>query len=131
MVRISDARMSGTAYGTVVLHSCPESAAGGPLAFVKDGDEIELDVAGRKLNLHVSDQEMANRARGFKSITGGYTGYQKSLRRTMCCRRTRARILASWSAAAATPSHVKATEGAGLAALAQGSGTGKVPLTVQ
>ncbi len=77
MVRISDARMSGTAYGTVVLHSCPESAAGGPLAFVKDGDEIELDVAGRKLNLHVSDQEMANRAKGFKSITGGYTGYQK------------------------------------------------------
>ena len=46
MVRISDARMSGTAYGTVVLHSCPESAAGGPLAFVRDGDEIELDVAG-------------------------------------------------------------------------------------
>ncbi len=77
MVRISDARMSGTAYGTVVLHSCPESAAGGPLAFVRDGDEIELDVPARRLNLRVSDQEMAERAKGFKSITGGYLGYAK------------------------------------------------------
>ncbi len=77
MVRISDARMSGTAYGTVVLHSCPESAAGGPLAFVRDGDEIELDVAARKLNLRVSDQEMAERAKAFKSITGSYSGYAK------------------------------------------------------
>ena len=48
MVRISDARMSGTAYGTVVLHVSPESAAGGPLALVRDGDEIELDVASRR-----------------------------------------------------------------------------------
>ena len=47
MVRISDARMSGTAYGTVVLHVCPEAAVGGPLALVKDGDMIELDVPGR------------------------------------------------------------------------------------
>ena len=46
MVRISDARMSGTAYGTVVLHVCPESAIGGPLALVRDGDLIELDVEG-------------------------------------------------------------------------------------
>ena len=54
MVRVSDARMSGTAYGTVVLHVTPESAAGGPLALVRDGDEIELDVEARKLELCVS-----------------------------------------------------------------------------
>ena len=48
MVRISDARMSGTAYGACVLHVAPESFAGGPLAFVRDGDSIELDVAGRQ-----------------------------------------------------------------------------------
>jgi len=66
MVRISDARMSGTAYGTVVLHSAPEAAAGGPLALVKNGDLIELDVARRKLHLHVSDQELAKRRRAWK-----------------------------------------------------------------
>jgi L-arabonate dehydrase len=48
MVRISDARMSGTAYGTVVLHVCPEAALGGPLALVREGDWIELDVEGRR-----------------------------------------------------------------------------------
>ena len=53
MVRISDARMSGTAYGTVVLHTAPEAAAGGPLALVQNGDVIELDVGKRKLHLHV------------------------------------------------------------------------------
>ena len=51
MVRISDARMSGTAYGTVVLHAAPEAAVGGPLALVQDGDMIELDVAERRLHL--------------------------------------------------------------------------------
>ncbi|MGD9831262.1 MAG: IlvD/Edd family dehydratase [Piscinibacter sp.] len=61
MVRISDARMSGTAYGTVVLHTAPEAAAGGPLALVKNGDLIELDVPKRKLHLHVSDEELAKR----------------------------------------------------------------------
>jgi dihydroxy-acid dehydratase len=61
MVRISDARMSGTAYGTVVLHVSPESTAGGPLAFVQDGDEIELDVPNRKLNLLVSEEELEKR----------------------------------------------------------------------
>ena len=66
MVRISDARMSGTAYGTVVLHSAPEAAAGGPLALVKDGDMIELDVAKRKLHLHVSPKELAARRRSWK-----------------------------------------------------------------
>ena len=66
MVRISDARMSGTAYGTVVLHAAPESAAGGPLALVQDGDLIELDVAKRKLHLHVSEKELAKRRKGWK-----------------------------------------------------------------
>lgn len=61
MVRISDARMSGTAYGTVILHVAPEAAAGGPLALVRDGDLIELDVARRRLHLHVSDDELARR----------------------------------------------------------------------
>jgi len=61
MVRISDARMSGTSYGTCVLHVAPESFVGGPLAFVRDGDLIELDVAARKLELKVSEAELARR----------------------------------------------------------------------
>ena len=61
MVRISDARMSGTAYGTVVLHTTPEAAAGGPLALVHDGDLITLDVPARKLHLHVDDAELERR----------------------------------------------------------------------
>jgi len=76
MVRISDARMSGTAYGTVVLHTAPEAAAGGPLALVQNGDIIELDVKARKLHLHVSDEELAKRRKawkGFKSpVKRGY-----------------------------------------------------------
>ena len=61
MVRISDARMSGTSYGACVLHVAPESFVGGPLAFVRDGDVIELDVPARKLTLQVSDAELARR----------------------------------------------------------------------
>jgi L-arabonate dehydrase len=61
MVRISDARMSGTAYGTVVLHSTPEAADGGPLAVVRNGDFIELDVAQRRLHLDISDEELKGR----------------------------------------------------------------------
>jgi dihydroxy-acid dehydratase len=61
MVRISDARMSGTAFGTVVLHVTPESAAGGPLALVRNGDVIALDVAERSLHLEVADDELARR----------------------------------------------------------------------
>jgi L-arabonate dehydrase len=61
MVRISDARMSGTAYGTVVLHTSPESARGGTLALVQNGDPIELDVAHRRLELMVDDAELARR----------------------------------------------------------------------
>jgi dihydroxy-acid dehydratase len=61
VVRISDARMSGTAFGTTVLHVAPESAVGGPLAFVNTGDLITLDVPNRKLTLHVSDEELEQR----------------------------------------------------------------------
>ncbi len=61
LVRISDARMSGTSYGTCVLHVSPESFIGGPLALVEDGDLIELDLAGRRLELRVSEEEMARR----------------------------------------------------------------------
>jgi L-arabonate dehydrase len=76
MVRISDARMSGTAYGTVLLHVCPEAAVGGPLALVRDGDMIELDVDGRSLNLIVSEEELVRRRALWKPpepwINGGY-----------------------------------------------------------
>ncbi|MEL6106885.1 MAG: L-arabinonate dehydratase [Planctomycetota bacterium] len=61
MVRISDARMSGTSYGTCVLHIAPESAVGGPLALVETGDEIEIDVPGRRIHWHVSDEEIERR----------------------------------------------------------------------
>ena len=67
MVRISDARMSGTAFGTIVLHVAPESAIGGPLALVEDGDLIELDVIKRKLDLHLSEQVLAQRREGLIS----------------------------------------------------------------
>ena len=61
MLRISDARMSGTSYGACILHVAPESFVGGPLALVQTGDEIEVDVAGRRIHLHVSDAELARR----------------------------------------------------------------------
>jgi len=66
MVRISDGRMSGTAYGTVILHAAPEAAAGGTLALVQNGDMIELDVAGRRLHLDVTDEELAARRAHWK-----------------------------------------------------------------
>lgn len=66
MVRISDARMSGTAYGACVLHVAPESFIGGPLALVQDGDLIELDVAARKLEMHVPDHELNQRRSNWK-----------------------------------------------------------------
>ncbi|KQV87177.1 dihydroxy-acid dehydratase [Massilia sp. Root351] len=79
MVRISDARMSGTAYGTVVLHVAPEAMAGGPLGIVRDGDFITLDCAGGLLNLEISDQEMAQRqaARAEQRVEGAKSGYQQ------------------------------------------------------
>ena len=78
MVRISDARMSGTAYGTVILHVSPEAAIGGPLALVRDGDMIELDVEARKLHLDVSEQELeARRAEWRKPEPAMKGGYQQ------------------------------------------------------
>ncbi len=61
MVRISDARMSGTAYGTVILHTAPEAAAGGPLAVVRTGDMIEIDVPARRMHLDIPEEELAAR----------------------------------------------------------------------
>jgi dihydroxy-acid dehydratase len=76
MVRISDARMSGTAYGTVVLHTAPEAAAGGPLAIVRNGDMIELDVPNRRIHLDISDAELAARLADWKQpappLSSGY-----------------------------------------------------------
>jgi len=66
MVRISDARMSGTAFGSIVLHVTPESAAGGPLALVKNGDRIRLDVPARTLNLLVGEAELSARRKKWK-----------------------------------------------------------------
>ena len=77
MVRISDARMSGTAYGTVVLHVAPEAAAGGPLALVQTGDVIELDVPARRLHLDVSDAELAKRRAAWKAPETPKRGYYK------------------------------------------------------
>jgi dihydroxy-acid dehydratase len=67
MVRISDGRMSGTGFGTVVLHASPEAAAGGNFSVVRDGDLITLDVHNRKLELHVSDEELQLRKKDWKS----------------------------------------------------------------
>ncbi|RJG47350.1 IlvD/Edd family dehydratase [Mesorhizobium sp. DCY119] len=76
MIRISDARMSGTAYGTVILHTAPEAADGGPLAVVQSGDLISVDVHARTIQLQVSDAELARRLGGWVKpdlpITGGY-----------------------------------------------------------
>jgi dihydroxy-acid dehydratase len=72
MVRISDARMSGTSYGACILHVAPESFVGGPLALVETGDEIEIDVAGRRIHLHVSDDELARRRAAWKQPAPRY-----------------------------------------------------------
>jgi len=78
MIRISDARMSGTAYGTVVLHVAPEATVGGPLALVRNGDMITLDVPARALHLHISDEELAaRRAAWTPPKPHAARGYQK------------------------------------------------------
>ncbi len=78
MVRISDGRMSGTAYGTVFLHASPESALGSPLALVENGDIIECDVAAKTIHLHVSDEELAKRREKWEPIDLGFDrGYIK------------------------------------------------------
>jgi dihydroxy-acid dehydratase len=76
MVRVSDARMSGTSYGACVLHVAPESFVGGPLALVRDDDVIELDIPGRRLTLEVSDEELARRRAAWRPPQPRYTrGY--------------------------------------------------------
>jgi L-arabonate dehydrase len=77
MVRVSDGRMSGTAFGTVVLHVSPEAAAGGPLAFVKSGDIIELNVPERRLHLEVSDEELARRKVDWKAPEAPARGWYR------------------------------------------------------
>jgi dihydroxy-acid dehydratase len=77
MVRVSDARMSGTSYGTVVLHCSPESAAGGPLALVRDGDLITLDVANRRIDLVVDEEELERRRAEVKPFVSAARGWIK------------------------------------------------------
>jgi L-arabonate dehydrase len=77
ILRISDARMSGTAYGAVVLHVSPEAAAGGPLALVRSGDMIEVDVPARRLHLDVSDAELAKRRADWKPAPSPQRGWYK------------------------------------------------------
>jgi L-arabonate dehydrase len=77
ILRISDARMSGTAYGAVVLHVSPEAAAGGPLALVQNGDMIEVDVPARRLHLDVSDAELAQRKAAWKPAPSPQRGWYK------------------------------------------------------
>ena len=67
MVRISDARMSGTAFGTIVLHVSPESAVGGPLALLRNGDRIELDTAGRRIDVLLDTAEIDRRKREWRA----------------------------------------------------------------
>jgi dihydroxy-acid dehydratase len=79
MVRMSDARMSGTAFGSIVLHISPESAVGGPLALVRNGDRIVLDVPNRKLELLVDEAELGKRRKAWQPPQHGeeYRGYRK------------------------------------------------------
>jgi dihydroxy-acid dehydratase len=86
MVRISDARMSGTAFGTIVLHITPESADGGPLGLVQNGDQIRLDVAGRRIDLLVDDAELERRRAGLKAAAEpawAERGYARLFRQTV------------------------------------------------
>jgi dihydroxy-acid dehydratase len=77
MVRISDARMSGTAFGTIILHVSPESAIGGPLGLIRTGDEIRLSVRNRTIDVMVSEQDLENRRREMRPIQGAQRGYAK------------------------------------------------------
>ena len=105
MVRICDGRMSGTAYGTVVLHVAPEAAAGGPLALVRTGDVIVLDVPGRRLDVDVPADELAGREPGAgdgRRRSPARAGAGSGSTSTTCSRPTPAPTSTSWSAPAAT-----------------------------
>ena len=77
MVRISDARMSGTAFGTIILHVSPESAKGGPLGLIRTGDEIRLSVRERRIDAMVSEPDLENRRREIRPVRGAAHGYAK------------------------------------------------------
>jgi dihydroxy-acid dehydratase len=77
MVRISDARMSGTAFGTIILHVSPEAAIGGPLGLIRTGDEMRLSVRERRIDVMVSEQDLENRRREMRSTRGAVRGYAK------------------------------------------------------
>jgi dihydroxy-acid dehydratase len=83
MLRLSDARMSGTAFGTIVLHVTPEAAAGGPLALVRDGDRVRLSVRDRRLDLMVDDRELARRREGWRAPPAPVRGYAGLYSRTV------------------------------------------------
>ena len=83
MVRISDARMSGTAFGTIVLHISPEAGAGGPLAAVRNGDRIRLSVKNKSIELLLSDQEITNRLGNFKPLKEHKRGYRALYEQTV------------------------------------------------
>ncbi len=118
MIRISDARMSGTAYGTVVLHTAPEAAAGGPLALVQNGDLIELDVAKRRIRLHVSDAELARRKKAMETAEAARRSrLGQALLRDGDRRPTGVSTWTSWSASQAPRSAGKATSTSARAAV--------------
>ncbi len=83
MVRISDARMSGTAFGSIVLHVAPEAAIGGPLAAVRDGDRIRLSVRDKRVDLLIAPEEVARRMDGFQPPPAPKRGYKALYRRTV------------------------------------------------
>jgi dihydroxy-acid dehydratase len=83
MVRISDGRMSGTAFGSIVLHVAPEAAVGGPLAAVRDGDRIRLSIANKRIDLLVEPDEIAHRLEGFQPPPAPARGYKALYRRTV------------------------------------------------
>ena len=87
MVRISDARMSGTAYGTIILHIAPEAAVGGPLALVRTGDRIRLSVKERKIDLLVDEAELAKRRKECRrKATGALARLRQAVPRDACCK---------------------------------------------
>jgi dihydroxyacid dehydratase/phosphogluconate dehydratase len=110
IVRVSDARMSGTGYGTVVLHVAPEAALGGPLALVQTGDWVQLDVPARTLRMEVDDQELGRRRQQWQPPDPRRPAATPASTSTMCSRPTRAPILTSWSAPAATSRHATTTD---------------------
>ena len=104
MLRISDARMSGTSYGACILHVAPESYVGGPLAFVQTGDKIEVDVAARRIHLHVGDEELARRRAAWIAAAAALPArLWRHVFRRISARPTRAAISISCSAGAPTP----------------------------